>query len=132
MSVPTTPTYQLRPNVTNNLTRTGTSTTTPTPKPPPLPDLIQQQPLPNPTTPQYEQTLALYQKALSDLQANQASMLAMQQQYNRMAATNPTANLMKMQMAMYQGDPYAAERAAMNAMYRTPQRTSMSYYNMGY
>lgn len=99
---------------------------------PPLPNLIINQPLPTPNTGQYEQTQAMYEQALAQLKASQSAQMAMQAQLNRLAATNPTAGLMQRMMGMYQGDPYAAERAAMNAKYATPQRLSMAFQGAGY
>lgn len=97
-----------------------------------IPRLIEQQPLPNPTTPQHNTTQQMYEQALAALKAQQASMLGLQAQLNRMYATDPTAALLQQQMRMYQGDPFAAERARLNEQYRIPWRFSTAFQGMGY
>jgi hypothetical protein len=99
---------------------------------PPLPNLIKNQPLPVANTPQYEQTQAMYAAALAQLQASQQAQMAMQAQLNRMSAVDPTAALRRQMMAQFQGDPFAAQRAAMNQLNQVPQRFSTSWMGVGY
>src|SRR3990167_1513169 len=90
------PVQPVTPNVLRpGVNRSGLSTTKPAPSTPPLPKLIADQPLPNPTTPQYDQTQAMYAQALAQLQAAQQQQLALQAQYNRMSSQDPTAGLVQ-------------------------------------
>ena len=118
---------------TNNMLRGGTQTTPP-PQPvtPPLTNLIKQQPLPTANTDQYQQTQTMYAAALAQLQASQQAQMAMQAQLNRMTATDPTAALRQRMMGMYQGDPFAAQRAAMMQQNQVPQRFSTAWQGQGY
>jgi hypothetical protein len=98
----------------------------------PLPNLIKQQPLPVTNTPQHDQTQAMYAQMLAQLQASQSQLLGLQGQYNQLASQDPTARLNARLMAMYQGDPFAAQRAALNQQYAIPQRLSRAFMGAGY
>jgi hypothetical protein len=124
---PVTPSYA--PAINNGVSRNGAMQNPPKPPTtPPLPQLIQQQPLPDPLLAQYNQTLAAYQAAMQQLQGYGPAMNAMQNQITSLTQQSGNNPMQRLLMAQYKGDPYADLRGQMAQMNAMPNRLNAAYY----